>query len=247
MLEKFNPLTESHKYCKREALLLMLFKLRHNLDFKMIEFIFQINRQDVSAIFKEVTEKLYDVLRQINIWDTSYISCKCYRCIFDCTEIFVIRLEDPSTHQLTFSFYKHRPTFKLLVSCDERGAVNYISELFVGSITDREIVIKSGILDKLKRGESILADRGFDISDLVEGKGVILNIPPFLKGKKQLSHYEVMKTRIIANRRILIENVNARAKKNKILVDPMPHCLWPLANKIVYICFSLINLYKPIK
>lgn len=215
MLEKFNPISDNNKFSRREALVLMLFKIRHNLDYKMMEFIFKVNRQDISSNFKEVTEKLYDVLRQVNIWDTSYINCQCYRCILDCTEIFVVRVEDPNTHQLTFSSYKHRPTFKVLVSCDERGAVNFISDLFVGSISDREIIIKSGILEKLKRGDSILADRGFDISDLVENKGVTLNIPPFLKGRKQFSHYEVMKTRIIANRRILIENVNGRAKKIK--------------------------------
>lgn len=62
-----------------------------------------------------------------------------------------------------------------------------------------------------------MADKGFDVSDLLEEKAVVLNIPPFLKGKEQLSDFEVMKTRIIANIRILIGNVNFRAKKNKTI------------------------------
>lgn len=139
-----------------------------------------------------------------------------------------------------------RPTFKLLICCDEKGAVNYISDIFCGSISDRDIVLISGFLDKLTSEDSVLADRGFDISDLLEHNGVLLNIPPFLRGKPQLSQTDVMKTRIIANKRILIENVIGRAKKNMILVDPMPMNLWPLSNKMVSICFSLVNFYAPI-
>lgn len=126
------------------------------------------------------------------------------------------------------------------------GAVNFISDGFVGSISDREIVIRSGFLDKVENGDAVLADRGFEISNLLESKGVAINIPPLLKGKEQLSDFEVMKTRIIANKRILIENINCRAKKNKILITPIQRTLWPYANKIIYICFALVNFYKPI-
>lgn len=123
---------------------------------------------------------------------------------------------------------------------------NFISDAFVGAISDREIVVKSGLMDKLQEGDSILADRGFDMSDLLETKGVLVNIPPFLKGKEQLSNFEVMKTRIIAKRRNIIENVNGRAKKNKIIVTPLQKCMWPYADKVIYVCFALVNFYKPL-
>lgn len=155
------------------------------------------------------------MFKQIDIWNLSLKGPKLYRCILDCTEFFVVATEDPNIQQLIFSSYKDHPTFKLLASCDELGTVNFLSEAFVGSISDREIVIKSGLIEKLDKDDAILADKGFDVSDLLEAKGILLNIPPFLKGKEQLSEYEVMKTRIIANRRILIENVNCRAKKKQ--------------------------------
>lgn len=47
-----------------------------------------------------------------------------------------------------------------------------------------------------------MADRGFNIQDLLEEKGVRVNIPPFLKGKEQLSGNELVETRRIANTRI---------------------------------------------
>lgn len=247
MLEKFNPVEDSMLWCKKDGLVITLHKCRHNLDFRMMEFVFELDRKFISEIFKEVIDKLYCVLKQIDIWKLSAKDPNSYRCIIDCTEFFVVRAGDPNVHQLTYSYYKSHPTFKLLVSCDESGAVNFISEAFVGSISDREIVTKSGLIEKLEKDDAVLADKGFDISDLLEGRGVTLNIPPFLRGNEQLSEFEVMKTRIIANRRILIENVNCRAKKNKIIATTMQKCLWPYANKIIYVCFGLVNFYKPLK
>ena len=40
-----------------------------------------------------------------------------------------------------------------------------------------------------------MADRGFDIEDLTL-RGVWLNIPPFLRGKAQLSEQELITSRI---------------------------------------------------
>lgn len=246
LLAKFSPIEDTSVCFKKDALLITLYKLKHNLDFKMMEFVFDLSPSHMSRIFKDVITKLYVLLKQIDIWKVSHRDSKCYRTILDCTEMYVIRANDPTTHQMTFSPYKDHPTFKLLVGCDEVGAVNFISDAFVGSISDREILIKSGFIDIVEKGDFILADRGFDVSDLLESKGVIINIPPFLKGKEQLSNFQVMKTRIIAKRRMLIENINCRAKKNKILVTPIQKSLWPLANKILYVCFALVNFYKPI-
>lgn len=204
LLEKFNPIEDNLFWYKKDALVITFHKLRHNIDFKMMEFIFELDRKYLSQIFKEVVDKLCNVFKQIDIWGCSHKDAKCYRTILDCTEMFVVKANDPSTHQLTFSPYKDHPTFKLLVGCDEMGAVNFISEAFVGSISDREIIIKSGFLDIVTKGDAILADKGFDVSDLLEEKGVVINIPPFLRGKEQLNDFEVMKTRIIPNRRILI-------------------------------------------
>ncbi|KAJ6649345.1 hypothetical protein Bhyg_04579, partial [Pseudolycoriella hygida] len=208
MLERFSPISDSQFWTRKDALLITMYKLRHNLDYLMMQFHFQIPRQSIAAIFREVIVKLYLVFKQIDIWNISHCDAKSYRTLLDCTEMYVFGSENPIFQQLLFSTYRDHPTFKLLVGCDEKGAVNFISEAFVGSISDREITVKSGIIELLKEGDAILADKGFDVSDLFESKKVLVNIPPFLKNKVQLSSFQVMKTRVIANRRILIENVN---------------------------------------
>ena len=61
------------------------------------------------------------------------------------------------------------------------------------------------------QSDSIMANHGFTIADLVDTKGVILNIPPMKVGE-QLSDTELVTTRRIAALRIHIERAIGRIK-----------------------------------
>ena len=43
--------------------------------------------------------------------------------------------------------------------------MTFISDLYPGSISDKELTRRSGILDLLEGGDSVMADRGFDIKE----------------------------------------------------------------------------------
>ena len=64
-----------------------------------------------------------------------------------------------------------------------------------------------GILKKLLPGDIVLADRGFDIAELVAVMQAQFHIPAFTKGKPQLLASEVESTRKIVNVRIYVEHV----------------------------------------
>ena len=57
-----------------------------------------------------------------------------------------------------------------------------------------------------------MADRGFDIADDLTPLGIRNNIPPFLKGKRQLEAKELIITRRIASLRIHVERCMERIK-----------------------------------
>ena len=79
-----------------------------------------------------------------------------------------------------FSSYKNHVTLKGLVGIAPSGAITFISQLYSGSISDREIVERSGFLKlEFDKGDTVMADKGFTIEDLLP-LGVNLNIPPFL-------------------------------------------------------------------
>ena len=104
------------------------------------------------------------------------------RVIIDATEFFIEKPTSPCAQKATWSDYKHHNTVKLLVGIAPNGAFTFISELWSGSTSDRKIVQESGLIDLLQEGDHVMADRGFNIRDLLTRRGVNLNIPPFSKG-----------------------------------------------------------------
>ena len=66
----------------------------------------------------------------------------------------------------------------------------------------------------MEPGDSIMADRGFDIDVLPDR--VSTNIPPFLGSRKQLESEEVVSTRWIATVHIHVERAIERIKNFRI-------------------------------
>ena len=93
------------------------------------------------------------------------------RIILDCTEIYV---QSPSSLLLQsqlYSTYKSNTTLKGLVGIAPHGAITFVSALHTRSISDEEITRVSGILDLLEPGDTVMADKGFDIGDMLREKG----------------------------------------------------------------------------
>ena len=99
----------------------------------------------------------------------------------------------------------------MLIGISPSGIITFVSKLYAGSISDKELTRCSGIMDLLQPGDSVMANRGFDIQDDLALRGVRLNISPFLKGKSQLSESELVETRI-ASVRIHVEQAMERIK-----------------------------------
>ena len=69
------------------------------------------------------------------------------RCIIDATEIFIQKPRNPSAQQLTFSNYKNHNTFKTPIAISPSGAITFVSDLFGGNISDKELTAQCGLLD----------------------------------------------------------------------------------------------------
>ena len=77
----------------------------------------------------------------------------------------------------TYSSYRGMNSFKVLTGVAPNGLLTY--SLYPGSISDKEIVQQSGLLNHLVPGDLILADKGFLNQDIVPS-GVSVNIPSIL-------------------------------------------------------------------
>ena len=169
------------------------------------------------------------------------------RIIIDCFELFIERPSALRVNCQMFSHYKNHSTFKALIGISPGGVVTFLSKLFTGRASDKFIVSHSGFLDLMEAGDNVMADRGFEIRDLLLVRRATLNIPPFLgQNRSQFSSKEVDDTRHIAALRIHVERAIARLKCFRIIRGVIPITLAPLANQIVTVCTFLTNFSDPL-
>ena len=135
------------------------------------------------------------------------------RVILHCTEIYVQTPSSLLLQSQLYSSYKSNTSLKGLIGIAPHGAITFVSSLYTGSISDKEITRCSGILDLVEAHDSVMADKGFDIADLLMSKQVSLNLPPFLRGQTQFSAQEVLQTKNIAKVRIHVERAIRRIKE----------------------------------
>ena len=90
-----------------------------------------------------------------------------------------------------------------------------------------------------------MADRGFDIEEDLALIGARLNIPPFLKGKHQLSECELVETRRITSLRIHVERAMEQIKNVHIFDRPLPPSLTDTTSQVFFICAVLTNFNPP--
>uniref|UniRef100_A0A8C6U6Q7 DDE Tnp4 domain-containing protein n=1 Tax=Neogobius melanostomus TaxID=47308 RepID=A0A8C6U6Q7_9GOBI len=100
------------------------------------------------------------------------------RMVIDCTDIKIAAPSSMDLQKYTYSTYRGMHTFKVLIGVAPNAVITYCSKLYPGSVSDKSIVSNCGILEIFKSGDTILADKGFLISDMLP-QGVTLNIPPF--------------------------------------------------------------------
>ena len=151
----------------------------------------------------------------------------------------------------TFSNYKHHNTVKFLISITPQGVITFISKGWGGRTSDKHLTEHCGILKKLLPGDQIMADRGFTIHESVGSFGAELIIPPFTRGKAQLSQTEIDKARQLSRVRIHVERVIGLLRNKYMCLQatvPIAHLMHDdgdkaacALDKIVVICCALCN------
>lgn len=112
-------------------------------------------------------------------------------CIIDCSKIFIQRPSNLTARAQTWSNYKHNNTSKYLIGVSPDGSIMFLSSGWGGRVSDKQITIESGFIEKLEVGDCILAHRGFNFKEELAVKGAISKIPNFTKGKKRLDGSDV--------------------------------------------------------
>ena len=264
------PAPPSHgKLTNFQCFLLTLMKLRLGLANLDLGFRFCVHETTVSRILTKWLQIMDIRLSPLIQWPTKEQLKRipmpwCYRqqydlrvtSIIDCFGLFIEKPGDLMSKVTTWSSYKNHNTAKYLISITPQGTVSFVSKGYGGRASDKYITEDSGYLSKLRSGDLVLADRGFNIQESLAYMGATLNIPAFTRGKSQLDAEDVESTRRLANVRIHVERVIGSVRQRFHILSatqPFPTEYTRskrggpvLLDTIVRVCCSLENVCSTI-
>jgi len=244
-----------------EQFFIVLMKLRLNLGDQDLSYRYGVCQSTISRYFSKWMDVLHTKLSCLIQWPERGELIKTMptefrkhfqKCvvIIDCFEIFIERPSSLPARAQTWSNYKHHNTVKYLIGITPQGSIAFISQGWGGRTSDVHITENSGLLSKLLPGDVVLADRGFTIQESIGLYCAEVKLPPFTRGKKQLTKIEVDAARRLSRVRIHVERVIGMVRqKYTILQSTLPICMLtcddteqiPTIDKIVTICCALCN------
>ena len=175
------------------CLFLTFIRLRVGLTETDLAFRFQVSQSLISRILATQISFLSQGLSPLIYWprkeDVLQYYPKCFKRyknvigIIDCTEGILEKSSIIKAQSQIYSAYKSRNTWKKLLCITPAGTISFISKSYGGAASDCFITETCGIVNKLQFSDNLMADKGFNISDLLVSKGSRLIIPPFLRDK----------------------------------------------------------------
>ncbi|XP_004212347.2 uncharacterized protein LOC101241578 [Hydra vulgaris] len=247
------------KLCALDQFFMTLVYLKYGFALSHIGWLFKLPKSTISRQIISWINYLYFTLGRIPIWPSreqiDLTMPECFkitypstRCIIDCTELFCQIPSSLNIQSCLYSSYKSHVTYKGLLGISPSGAIIFVSQLYPGSVSDKEIVIRSGFLNKdlWDKDDSVIADRGFTIEEELENINVRLNIPSFLEGRNQFTLAEVKESQTIASVRIHIERAIQRIKRYKIIRNEITLSLHGSVNQIWTVICLLTNFQSPL-
>lgn len=208
---------------------------------------FNIHVSTVSRIICLWTNYLYTLLGSVAIWiEPEDVKARLpdfkdfpdTQIIVDCTELKCQTASSPLLQSEMFSTYKSHCTMKGLIGIAPHGPVTFISSLYEGSISDKELFRRSGLADLLTDDMAVMVDKVFLITDCVKCK---VYCPPFLRKKSQMPAPSVLQTQNIARVRVHVERVIRRVKENKLFDSVIPLSIAGSINEIFAVACLLSN------
>ncbi|KAK7929054.1 hypothetical protein WMY93_005449 [Mugilogobius chulae] len=209
---------------------------------------FGIHRTTVSRIIATWTNFLYELLGKKRLWlpqevvqahlPPEFAAFPDTQVVLDCTEIYCQTPSDLLLQSEVYSTYKSHSTLKAMIGIAPHGAITFISALYAGSTSDREIFKQSGIATLLKPDMAIMVDKGFLVDNLAPCK---VYRPAFLSKKSQMSAKDVLQTQSIARLRIHVERCIRRVKENKLFDRVIPVSVCGNIDSLFSLACMLVN------
>ena len=113
--------------------------------------------------------------------------------IIDCFEVFIEKPSNLLARAQAYSNYKSHNTIKVLIGISPQFTITFVSQAWGDRTSDKFLTENCGLLNKLKPGDLVMADRGSTIHESVWFHQEELSISAFTKGKDQLDPIDLEK------------------------------------------------------
>ena len=98
---------------------------------------------------------------------------------------------------------------------------------------------RSNIVQLCEPGNSVMADKGFNVQDLFARMDVTVNIPTFFKKRNIISGKIILRDRKVSSKHVHIERIIGLGRTYKILTNSLKSTEIKLSSHITYCCFML--------
>ncbi|XP_058790942.1 uncharacterized protein LOC131664092 [Phymastichus coffea] len=211
---------DSPNLTTRDKVILTYMTLKHNMSYRLLALIFNVNAQKFEKIFKLIIKILNNILATAISWPS----------------------REEISKNLPMCFEGFENTRVVLDCVSPAGLITFVSPAYGGRASDTAIFSNSKLINLLEPGDGVMVDRGFLIDELCHKNRWKLIRPPFLHEKKQFTENESILTSKIAAARIHCERANQRIKTWAILGSKMPAALVYLADEIMNVICATVNL-----
>ena len=130
---------------------------------------------------------------------------------------------------------------KGLIGITPTGGVSFVSKLYRGSISDKEMNKSSGLLEILESGDSVVVNKGFTIEKELKDVGAILVI----RANGSFISEEVIAIQSIARLRIHVERAIRRVWEYHVFDGVIPISIVSSINQIWAVCCYTTNFMGP--
>ncbi|WAR07397.1 THA11-like protein, partial [Mya arenaria] len=225
-----------------EELFIVLVKLKTGNFNEDLAMTFDISPTHVSSIFTTHINLLANELKILfEMQASDEEQANNLKVVLDCTELMAQRAANLDVRKKTFSNYKHDSS-KFLV-----GLSPNLTTLGWESIRQKITLNSEGLMDHLKPGDAVMADRGFNVAMEFKKKGVQLLTPDFKgRDRAQITAEEARRSEYISKARIHVKRIIQRIKTFCFLERTMRLNMQDIITQVFIVCAYLTNIQMPI-
>lgn len=226
---------------------LFMTRLVQGLELMDLAVCFKVEISTASHIIGSWANFLYCFLGSVSIWMPKEIvrahlpeEFKCYPDTQVVVDIMEFRCRTPSSllfeDDMLYAEHESDCTLKAMVGMAPHGAITFVSAVYSGSLSDKDVFQRSGIIPLLTPDTAIMVDKALKVDDLVPCK---VHHLPFLSKQKDMAVYKMKRS--TARLRMHVDMIFQRVREYALFNSIIPLSTSRSLNQLFTVACRMVN------